>query len=63
MERGMFMYSGDPVSVIAQQEHRDFYLFLKKAVLDDLRAKNLLTDLEYACCTEMIEESQRVENA
>ncbi len=59
----MFIYSGDPVSVVAQQEHRDFYLFLKKAVLDDLRAKNLLTDLEYVCCTEMIEESQRAENA
>ena len=59
----MFIYSGDPVSVIAQQEHRDFYLFLKKAVLDDLRAKNMLTDLEYVWCTEMIEESQRVENA
>lgn len=50
-----FVYVGDTVPEITEQEHSEFLLELQKAILASLEKRGLLTHLQYTQCLDEIE--------
>lgn len=51
-----FIYVGDPVPQIHEQEHAAFLLHVQQSILVSLEKRNLLTHSQYERCNETLEE-------
>lgn len=51
-----FIYVGDPVPQINEQEHAAFLLNVQQSILLSLKKRNLLTHSQYERCTAELEE-------
>lgn len=50
-----FIYDGEPVLKMTEQEYTAFYLQIQKSIIASLKKRELLTDLQYKRCIEEIE--------
>ncbi len=57
-----FVYVGDPVAQITEQEHAAFYLQFHKSILASLKKRELLTHSQYERCIEEIEKQYSKNN-
>lgn len=55
MKRHEFIYDGEPVLKMTEQEYMVFYLQFEKSIMVSLKKRELLTDLQYERCIEEIE--------
>ncbi len=50
-----FIYDGEPVLQMKEQEYTIFYLQFQKSILSSLKKREFLTDSQYECCIQEIE--------
>ncbi len=55
MKRREFIYDGESVLKMTEQEYTAFYLQFEKSIVASLKKRELLTDLQYEHCIEEIE--------
>lgn len=51
-----FIYVGDPVPQINEQEHEAFFIHVQQSILLSLEKRDLLTHSQYERCTAKLEE-------
>lgn len=57
-----FVYVGEPVPEITEQEHAAFLLQLQKSILASLKKRELLEASQYERCTRVIEKQYSRKN-
>ncbi|MDD3279849.1 MAG: hypothetical protein PHG16_13400 [Lachnospiraceae bacterium] len=57
-----FVYVGEPVPKITEQEHAAFLLQLQKSILASLKKRELLNHSQYERCVEEIEKQYSRKN-
>ena len=57
-----FIYIGEPVLQITEQEYAAFYLQFQKSILASLKKRELLTYSQYSRCMEEIEKQDSRNN-
>lgn len=62
MKHREFIYAGEPVPQITQQDNAAFLLELQKAMLASLEKRELLNHSQYERCVEELEKQQRRKN-
>ncbi len=62
MKHREFVYVGDPVPELNEQEHAAFYLHFQKSILVSLEKRGLLTHSQYNRCVEKLEKQYSQKN-
>ncbi len=55
MKSREFVYVGEHVPQITEQEHAEFYLHFQKSILASLEKRGLLTHSQYESCIDELE--------
>lgn len=59
MKSREFVYVGEPVPQITEQEHAEFYLHFQKSILASLEKRGLVAHSQYERCIDELEKQYR----